>query len=372
MHKSRKISILHIITTLDVGGAEKHLLSLLANLDRARFQFTIVFLKGRGELVPYFECNGIRVVSLNVKGVWDISALARIAFLVKKGAYDIVHTHLPRADFFGTLGARLGGSKVIICTKHNEDQYFRNPFLASLARFAARFDTKVVVISDAVGRFMTDVIGIPREKISKIYYGIEVKAFSSRGTLRREYDIPQEIPLAGVIGRFEEQKGHRFVIQAIKKIKETLPQAKFVFAGRGALEDELRSLANRAGVETNIIFAGFRDDISNVISDIDVLILPSLWEGFGLVLLEAMAASKPVIATGIGAIPEVVEDGITGILVTPRDVEMMVTAVTRLLVDSEMARRLGKAGRARVIEHFGLQKMVREWQRLYEGLLMGV
>lgn len=370
MMKSR---VLHIITTLDTGGAEHHLLSLLPKLQRKGYAITLVYLKGAGTLAGRFREEGIEVINLHMKGVADPSLIWKNYQLVKKGSYEIVHTHLFKADFYGGLAARFAGCSRIVCTKHNEDQYLRTPFFAFLARMIAGFNVTVVVISDACGRFMVDVAGIPAQKLRRIYYGIDIAhGVGDDGCLDQvlgELSIADSAPILASVGRLSPQKGQRYLLQAMPILVQRFPSIQLLLVGEGPAREELLRLTQALDLERHVIFTGLRTDVMRLLQAVDVFVLPSLWEGFGLVLLEAMVARRPIVASSVGAIPEIVLDGKTGLLVPPRQPDHLAEAILDLLHNPARAERMGQAGRKRVEAEFSLDRMVAQWDALYEGLL---
>ena len=174
-----------------------------------------------------------------------------------------------------------------------------------------------------------------------------------------------------MIARLAPQKGHRVLFDALPRVLERVPEARVRVVGHEELSTvaELRAYAAGRGVADRVAFEGFRGDVPSVLRELDLFVLPSLWEGFGLVLLEAMAAGRPVVASAVGPIPEVVVDGESGLLVPPGDPEALARAIVRVLEDAVLAERLGRAGRARVEQVFGLDRMVERTDALYQELV---
>ncbi|MEK7469228.1 MAG: glycosyltransferase [Planctomycetota bacterium] len=354
------MKLFHLITTLDIGGAENHLLSLLPRLPRPEFDVQVGYLKGAGGLAPRFREAGIPVTDFHLKHAADALVVRRLAKAFEGS--DLVHTHLFKADVFGAAAAKMSGVKRLVSSKHNEDQYLKDFAAGMIGRMAARAADKVVCISEAVNRFMRER-GLREDRLVTIPYGLEERApdLSKRQRLRREFGAGHEDFVVGTMGRLEEQKGQSYLIAAMRQCS-----GRLVIVGKGSLEASLKKLAAPLG--DRVHFAGFRNDVHDVMGAFDLFVLPSLWEGFGLVLLEAMAQARAVVATSSGAIPEIVSEGTTGYVVPPSDAMALASAITAIISDPARARALGEAGRKRLLEHFGIGRMVDAYVDLYRGL----
>lgn len=354
------MKIFHLITTLDIGGAENHLLALLPRLPRPEFQIHLGYLKGPGGLAPRFRDAGIPVTDFRLNHAADALVVRRLAAAFS--GFDAVHTHLFKADVFGAAAAKMAGVPRLLSSKHNEDQYLRDFAAGMVGRMAARAADRVVCISDAVRRFMRDR-GLPDDRLVTIPYGLEERAtdLSKRDALRREFGAGPGEFVVGTMGRLEEQKGQRFLIDAMRQCP-----GRLVIAGKGSLEADLRKRAEPLG--DRVHFAGFRPDVHDTMGAFDVFALPSLWEGFGLVLLEAMAQERPVVASDVGAIPEIVVFGGTGLTVPPGDPAALAAAISSLAADPDHARRMGAAGASRARHQFDLGRMVERYAALYREI----
>lgn len=354
------MKIFHLITTLDIGGAENHLLSLLSRLPRPEFDVHVGYLKGPGGLAPRFLDAGIPVTDFRLKHAADALVVRRLAAAFE-GA-DVVHTHLFKADVFGAAAAKMAGVKRLVSSKHNEDQYLKDFAAGMVGRLAARAAARIVCISEAVKRFMRER-GLPDEKLVTIPYGLEERApdLSKRDELRRAFGAGPGDFVVGTMGRLEEQKGQKFLIDAMRQ-----SPGRLVLVGKGSLEADLRQRAAPLG--DRVHFAGFRSDVHDVMGAFDLFALPSLWEGFGLVLLEAMAQARPVVAAASGAIPEIVVPGETGLIVPPGDSPALATAISAIASDPARASAMGESGRKRLLAHYGIVKMIDAYATLYRGL----
>lgn len=373
----RKARICHITKATGIAGSEKHLLMLLKGLDKAKYQVKLILLverdKSLDDCVLHFEGGGVQVKRVLIRGDIDPLLVWRLYRLLREGNYDLVHTHLIHADLYGTLAAKLAGVPIIVSTKHNDDAFRRHSLYAFLDRLASKFANKIIVISDSLRRFFVEVEGLDAGKITRIYYGLDAAEFGVHSlgdsSVREEFGIEANWPMAGIVARLDRQKGHTYLLTAFAKVVETLPQAKLLVVGDGYLRGDLEKQTRGLGITSQVTFTGWRNDVPRIMADLDLLILPSLWEGFGLVLLEAMAMAKPIVATRVSAIPEIMVDGETGILVPPKDPNSLAEAIIRLVQNPSRAREMGRKGRERLEKEFSVEKMVKQAERVYESLI---
>lgn len=366
------VRVLHLITSLDRGGAENYVLSLVRKGHRARYQIDVAYLTGRGELVGEFVAENVRVYFVASRARFDPFALWRLVQLIRDNGYDLIHTHLFRADLYGALAARLSGGIPAVATRHNDDRFFLNPLVALVHHLVSTQQVHIIAISDHIARFTISCGVDQATKVRRIYHGLEPPAFDQevqRQAVRESLNVPEDCYLLASVGRLTDQKGHRFLISAMPAICASIPHAYLLLAGAGELELGLRALAKELGVADRVIFAGVRRDIPELLRASDLFVLPSIWEGFGIVMLEAMAARRPIVASRVSTIPEVVVDEQTGILIPPGDVDALVAAVTRLERERELAQRMGDEGRRRLETTFSLEKMVADTESLYENVL---
>lgn len=371
----RPIRILQVITSLDRGGAENHLLALLTHADRQAFDVETAVLCGEGELVPVFRQAGIPVHLLKARGHFDPLALGRLVRLVREGHFDIVHSHLFRADIYAGLAvAQLGEDRpLLVSTRHNDDRFFLNPFVGIVHYLISARQNLVIAISDHIAHF-TVARGVRHPaRVRRVYHGLEppvTRALEREGQrIRSELGISPDAFLVGNVGRLAPQKGQRHLIGAMPALLARIPRAHAVIAGGGDLENFLLDLAEETGVAERVHVLGPRKDVPALMHAMDVFAMPSIWEGFGLVLLEAMAAGRPIVASRVATIPEVVVDGQTGLLVPAGDPLALAEALAQLADQPGLAARMGEAGRERVRHQFSLEKMVGDTELLYRELV---
>jgi glycosyltransferase involved in cell wall biosynthesis len=233
----------------------------------------------------------------------------------------------------------------------------------------------MVAVSEDIARFLCQAVGVKPDKIRTIYNGIETDLFCPnqrmREQIRQELQVTDEQSVIGAVGNLYPVKGHTYLVRAAATVTEVVPNAVFLIAGRGHLLGRLQAEARELGVENKIRFLGFRDDVPALLQAMDIFVLPSLSEGLPLSAIEAMASGKPVVATRVGGVPEVVVDGETGFLVAPEDAGGLAKKLVCLLKSPCLAQELGSAGCERAKERFSLDRMVKGYEELYDAALLG-
>jgi glycosyltransferase involved in cell wall biosynthesis len=353
------------------GGCEHHVLQLLSGLDRRQFEPWLAVFEAQPDdarpLLDDFRSLGVQTVALAERGRIAPRAMLRYGRLLGFGRFDLIHTHALRADL-ATLAWLTGRRQRprLVRTVHNTDTLFVHPVLGRIARRSARRMDAVVAISDAVARFLEQTIDLAPERVTRIRYGLEP---SLEGVERPAHLAAGPVLL--VPARLDPQKGQDVLVQALPRILRARPDVQVWLAGHetGATTRGIARLADQLGVADHVRVLGFRRDVRELMRAADVVVLPSRWEGFGLVLLEAMDAARVVVASAVGAIPEVVAHGETGVLVPPDDPDALAEAIVGLLASPDRARAMGAAGRRRLIEHFSERAMLEATQALYNGLL---
>jgi glycosyltransferase involved in cell wall biosynthesis len=369
------LRILHVITSLDVGGAQKHLLSLASGLKRRGHTADVAFFKNP-TLEGEFRRAGIEVFDLGAKGAFSPTLLPRLVRLLRGGRYDILHTHLLKADAYGVVAGIVAGTRLRIASKHNDERVLRKPVVAVAHGALSRLNHRVVVLSDYVGRYMAEMGRVDRDRITRVYYGLPPTSAATPEDGRRvraELGVAPDVPLVATVGRLTEQKGLICLLRAMAVLRQSVPEARLLIVGdaqdgREEYKQALLHARQELALGDAVVFTGVRDDVPAVLRAADLFVMASLWEGFGLVFLEAMAAGCPIVATNVSAIPEVVEDGRTGLLVPPRDPGALSDAMRELLLDREEAHRMGQAGLQRLKERFTEERMIEVTEQLYGRL----
>ena len=324
------------------------------------------------------ESLGVAVHDLGLKFYGQPAPLWKLRRIVREFRPALLHAHMPPAELyarFALLGTPARQLPMLI-TKHNEERFYDGPCRKALARWVARRAEKVIAISHSVRRYMIETDpGLPAAQLVTIHYALEAAPYLAvpperAAAVRAEWGVPPEALLIGTIARLVPQKSLETLLEAFARFTKRpgAPPARLAIVGHGPLEGELRELARSKGLEGQVVWAGFREDIPAVAAAFDLFALTSIYEGFGLVLLEAMAAARPVVATRVSSIPEIVEDGVTGILIPPREPARLDEAFTALVAE-ERRRALGAAGRQRVLAHFVPARMFAETDSVYAECL---
>lgn len=380
----KRIRVAHVITRLCKGGAQENTFHTvrLANADR----FEVDLISGptfgeEGSIEDAVRDAGIEILRepnllRRVAPLRDTRALRNLARLFAEKRYDIVHTHTSKAGYVGRLAAARAGSPIIVHTPHGNifDGYFSGlltqAFIWMERHAAGKSDCIIELTPGGVEESLARKIGI-REKYRVIFSGIDCSPYETaaarRAATREALGVGPGEFLVGGIGRLEPIKGFTYFVAAAKAVAERVPGARFVLIGQGALGEALRAQAAPLGGRFR--FLGLREDVPDLAAAMDVLVVPSLNEGMGRVILEAGAAGTPVVASAVGGIPEVVEDSRTGVLVPAKSPESIAEAVAALLEEPARLEGMGRAARAFVVPAFGLDEMVVRIESLYEELI---
>jgi len=370
------VKILHLINTLSAGGAELHLLTLCRHLKRQGLEPVVACLReqvgGSRSLRDDFEDEGIRVIRLETDGRFDLRSIGRLAGLVAKERPNILHTHLPRADIAGACRRLLHPSVPWICSVHDiHDNSWSGRWTLPIFNFIWRRADRVIAISQAVKDWLVKDRAVPAENVSVIHYGIEAERFSqSRSDLAQEWVLKDKLVI-GAIGRLEPRKGHDCLLHAIAELKKIVPGVSLLIAGHDpwGYGKELQSLIERLDLSKEVRLVGFQSDIAAFLGAIDIFAFATQSEGFGQVVIEAMAAGKPVVASKIAPLTEIIREGETGVLVSRDDPRAFADAIAWLFTHPDQAREMGKRGQARVDNHFSAGKMVEKTLLLYDDVL---
>lgn len=372
--------VAHIIKVTRISGAERHLLVLLEALRQRGVDAHLLMLvedgKPMADMAREAQARGIPLRALTIQRDINPSLVFKLRRALREIAPDIAHSHLIHGDLYGLCAAKLAGIGVVISSRHNDDQFRHHPVWRRISPWLWRATSGGIAISAAIKDFMIQVEGAPSEKIRVARYGLQetwvadAELRAVRQDLCAELRLDEDALLLGIVCRLVEQKGVAYALRAFQRMRARFPTAHLVIAGDGELRSALEALAAELGIAAHVHWLGWRSDAAAMIGAFDALLLPSLWEGFGLVLLEAMARRVPVIASRVSAIPEVVVHGETGLLVAPRDVDALAAAMTRLLADHALRQHMGLLGAARLEERFSVERMARETIAVYESSLL--
>lgn len=370
------MKILHLINTLSVGGAELHLLTLSRNLKARGFELVVACLRekvdGSRSLRKDFEAEGIKVINFEGHGRIDKAFLLRTFTTIRQERPDILHTHLPRADFAG-LVSRLVSPKIAwVSSIHNiYGEYWSGKWALPILNLAWRKPDSIIAISKAVKEWLVDNQGLSAEKIQLVYYGLDPqRPFTKNDDLPRPVEDVDSNKVVGSIGRLEPRKGHEILIEAMPSILERVPTAHLLIAGHDPWKygKHLQSLIDHLGLDKRVQLTGFQSDVKRFLDMLDVFAFASVSEGFGQVLIEAMAAAKPIVATNIPPINEIVEHERSGLLVPPTK-EAFAEAITNLLLQPGRSLLMGKQGKNIFGDRFSSNRMAEETVAVYKQVL---
>jgi glycosyltransferase involved in cell wall biosynthesis len=348
------------------GGQNQVLVTVLGL--RSLGHRTALVAHPTGELRRRAE-EGLDLIPLAPRMEMDLTAAWRLSRVLRQLRPDIVHAHDPHGVAMAALALSMhtGSARTGLVASRRVDFHLgRN----ALSRWKYRQVDLFICASEAI-RQMLLRDGIPRPKAVTVHEGIDLEhvAAAPRADLHNELWLPHDAPIVGNVAALVPHKGQRHLIDAVPDVLRQEPDARFVIAGEGELRPSLEQQIRHLHLEKHVTLTGFRPDVLSLHKAFDVFVMSSVTEGLGTSLLDAMACGKPVVATAVGGIPEVVVDGETGFLVPPRDHAAMAAAIARLLGDRALRERMGAAGLARVRERFSVDRMVKDTLRVYERIV---
>jgi glycosyltransferase involved in cell wall biosynthesis/peptidoglycan/xylan/chitin deacetylase (PgdA/CDA1 family) len=363
--------VLHLIWALDLGGAERQVLEMVRRLDRGRFDPVVGCLVRKGRWGEALEAEGVRVVDFAKKPGLDPTLLARLVRFIRRERPAIVHTHAFTAAAWGRLAAVLAGRPRVVVHEHSAFS-LDSALHRTVDRALAPFTDRWVPVSEALAQDLARVLRLPIPRVVTIRNGLPHPAPSppvDAPALRRELGAERFDPLVGTVGRLERRKGLEVLLQACRDLSEVWPDLGLVLVGEGPEQEILERQARDLGLGDRVVFAGRREDVSRVLSALDVFALPSHTEGLSIALLEAGAAGCPIVATDVGGNPEVIDDRRSGVLVPAGDPRALAEGLAVVLGDRDRARALGEAASRTVRERFSSAGMVQGIEDLYIDLL---
>ncbi|MCK4533010.1 glycosyltransferase family 4 protein [bacterium] len=380
----KKIKIAHIITKMELGGAQQNTLYTLKHLNREKFETILICGKGGMLAQETFLSLTNRVFFIGelirkINPFFDFMALIKIWYLLKKEKIDLVHTHSSKAGILGRWAAKLAGVPYIVHTFHgfgfNDYQKWPVRWLfIGIERITAFITTKLIVVSgENTKKAMANKIG-EKNQYLVIHSGIKVKELSFNPIIkkekRKEFGFNDEDFVVGMIACFKPQKDPLSFILLAHKVSACLPQVKFLLVGDGLLRPSIEKLIYKLNLQEKIQLPGWRRDIPQLIQSFDIMVLTSLWEGLPRVFPEAMVLGIPVVATEVDGAGEVIKDGINGFLVPPKDMEAMAKKVIYLFKNGAKRRQMGMQAKAMLPSAFDIDEMVKEIEMLYDNVVI--
>lgn len=373
------INVLHVADKLSVGDSTIHGVTRLFSwwipqFDKKRYNVSVCSLRARDRAGAYLEEKGIRVFCLG-RGKFDPLTLTDLLRLVKQEEIGILHLHGYGATTFGRICASLTRTPSIVHEHMYDD---RIPFYQRVADLlASKATTRAIAVSESVKDFLVRYRGIPEEKVDVIYNGVPLKSFRARKVTiatteeqswKTRLDIPMSHKVVGIVGRLHSIKGHGYFLEAAQPVLRDFKGVTFLVVGDGELVTSLKEQSRNLGIDANVIFMGYCDDVPSLLPEIDIKVIASLSEGVPITLFEAMAAGCAIVSTNVGGLGEVLVDGKTGFLVPPRNAKALAEKILVLLSDPALCRDMGAQAQKESLQ-YDIGNTVRQFEDVYEQVL---
>lgn len=368
----KKIRLLFLISDLDIGGTEKMLLELVKGLDRSIYDIAVCSIKPFGEIGEELrKLLGIKTLSLNTNHKYDFRAFVKFALLLCRLKPHIIHSQLFYDNLLATTIGRLAGVPIIIASQR---------YLATSDRIWRRFLSKrflkwadvITANSMAAKNSLIYTTGVPSEAIKVIYSGKrheELKAKTSSKMQRKMLGIPEGNFVVGIVARLHPEKGHRYFLKSAELILRKVPNTTFLVAGDGVMLPYLTDLTKKLGIVEKVKFIGNIDKVAEILQTFDVSVLTSAFESLPGAIIESMMLGKPVVATAVGGVPEIIEHGKTGLLAEVKNPYDIADKIITLLQNKKLRDKIGKDAKASVQKKFIYQRMLEKYHSLYISLL---
>ncbi len=381
-----RVRVLRVIARLNIGGPAVQATLLTERLDPSRYDSLLVTGREEASEGNYLSLHGktledtviLPALGREIQPARDLVVLGQLVALIRKLRPDVVHTHTAKAGTLGRLAAFLCRVPVVVHTYHGHvfHGYFgpaKTRLYVAIERWLGRHTHRLLAVSERVRQDLLELgIGRP-DRFEVLPLGLDLDGFltvdAQRGGLRRELGFTEREALVGIVARLVPIKAHEVFLRSAIEVARRVPDSRFIVIGDGARRAELEELASSLGLGERIRFIGWRGDLDRVYADLDLVVLTSRNEGSPVSLIEAMAAARPVVATRVGGVGDLVEDGVTGLLVPEGDHVAMAEAIAELLGDEDRRRHLGEAGRERVYPAFSARRLLADVDRLYGELL---
>lgn len=371
-----KARILEFPTCAQIGGTQQELLKFLRYASHEKYQFSVCILLGHDRLNDEISALGIENINLEMRHYYDFGAWWRLYRFAKEKRVDLVHTYGLKAHIIGRIVGKCLRVPVNISSVHSTDPW-RKWYHVLLERLTSRL-TDLYISNSQAGRLATHQRErIPLRKIITIPNGIDVTEYESYHTLtfeeinalKQRFGIASTAPVIGIVANFRQMKGHKTIVDALPRVLKSFPELKCLFVGSDLWHGTVQEYIREKQLERTVICIGFQQNIPEILAILDIFLLPSLWEGLPTSVMEAMAMKKPVIASTVGGIPELVEHEVTGLLIPPNDPVRLADEVIRLLNNPAWAAQLGQAGYKKIQQDFALTSSVAKIEEVYDQLI---
>ncbi len=367
--------IMFIVTSLYMGGQERKLLDIINNLDPSKYECEICCTKEPGPLAEDAKESGVTVHSKLLSSKYDIRVLPRMISLLKKQNIQIAYT-VGAGDnmFWGRLAAKLAGVPLIFSSLHKMwDKDKDKSTVGYLNKLLIPYTDKIIAVGEKAKKFLVEFEKIDQSKIEVICNGVDVDLYPSKNKekVRQELSIPADALVVGIVASLRTEKGHAVFLEAAEKVRAVFDNVNFIICGDGSEKEFINKKIKKLGLSGAVHMLGMRRDVPEIMAALDVLVLASYpyVETFPNVVLEAMASQKPVVATNVGCITEIVTEGETGRIVPVNDPASMAEAIISILKNRGSRKRMGTKAREIVCEKFTLDKMVKQREALFERFL---
>jgi len=359
---------MQITHDLAIGGLQQVVVNICRSIDRKLFDISVLCLRSLGELMPEVERLGIKVTLLPQKknGV-DYFAFLKIAKILRDEKIDVIHTHNTQPFVDGTIGALLSGIKTIIHTDHARDFPDKKRYMFA-EWMMSHFAYKVVGVSDHTSQNLITYEKVSPKKLVTIMNGIDESKYNikiDKAKKKKELGIIKDGPIIGLGVRLSQQKGITYLLKAMPEIIKEFPEITLIIAGKGDIEGDLKKEVNNLGIVKNTLFVGSRLDMPELFKLFDLYVLPSLWEGLPMVLLEAMAAGCPIITTDVGGNIMAIKHGENGSLIEPKNPELLSSEIMKLLLDERLRDKYIEKSFEIFHKKFNARIMTTQYEKLY-------
>jgi glycosyltransferase involved in cell wall biosynthesis len=362
-----KVNLLIVASSLWIGGAETVMRHLAQTIDRRRFNVSVCHLKHRGLIGDELHRAGIDIVGIQKPAGSEVDYLSflKLREVIRSKRIDVVHTHTTHGLTDSCLCKLVMPRLRVIHTFHFGNYPHTPTRIMWMERVFSRIADRLIAVGEMQRRQIQGVYRLPDRRIATIWNGVTLPTDAGDPAFRDKLGAENRI-LIGTIATLITQKGLGDLLEVAKRIRASGRKALFVVVGEGHLRAELEAKHRQLGLDDIVVFTGWVTNAADLALPVfDIFFQPSLWEAMSVVILEAMAAGKPIVATRVGENPEIIEDGIDGLLVPPKDIDAMVAAIERLMDDAALGLRLGRAARAKVEQRFTVERMTRAYEQVY-------